>query len=61
MSFRFQKRIKLFPGVHLNLSKGGVSLSLGAGPLTLNLGKKSSVTASIPGTGISNKTYLVKK
>jgi hypothetical protein len=29
MNFLFRKRIKIFPGVWLNLSKGGVNTSIG--------------------------------
>ena len=29
MSWRYQKRIRLLPGLHLNLSKSGVGLSIG--------------------------------
>lgn len=37
MGFRFRKRIKIIPGVWLNLSKGGVSTSVGIKGLTVNL------------------------
>jgi hypothetical protein len=30
MGFRFQRRIKVFPGLHLNLSRSDVGLSVGA-------------------------------
>lgn len=54
MGFRFRKRIKLLPGVWLNLSKGGVSTSVGGKGLTVNLkSSKVKTTTSIPGTGLS--------
>lgn len=54
MGFRFRKRIKLFPGVWFNLSKGGISTSIGGKGLTVNLKDgKTKTTASIPGTGLS--------
>lgn len=55
MGFRFRKKIKLFPGVSLNLSKSGVSASIGKPGATLNIGGAhgSRVTVGIPGTGIS--------
>ena len=55
MSFRFQQHISLFPGVRLNLSGSGVSVSLGVSGATLNFGGRagSSVTVGIPGTGVS--------
>lgn len=55
MSFRFQKRIKLLPGVTVNLSKSGVSTSLGATGARVTLGKgKQRTTVGLPGTGISH-------
>ena len=54
MGLRFRKRIKIFPGLWLNLCKGGVSTSIGGKGLTVNLnGGKVKTTASIPGTGLS--------
>ena len=54
MGFRFRKRIKLFPGVWFNVSKSGVSTSIGGKGLTVNLkGNKAKTTANIPGTGLS--------
>lgn len=54
MGLRFQKRIKLFQGVFLCLSKGGVSLSIGNRNIRINLGKRGLiVTGSAPGAGLS--------
>ena len=55
MGFRFRKRITLFPGVSVNLSRSGVSTSIGRPGSTLNVGGKRGVrvTVGIPGTGIS--------
>lgn len=55
MPFRFRKSIKLFPGVRINLSKSGVSTSLGVPGATVNVkpGRKSKATVGIPGSGIS--------
>ena len=54
MGLRFRKRVKLFPGLWLNLSKSGVSTSVGTKGLTVNLkGDKARTTVSAPGTGIS--------
>ena len=54
MGFRFQKRIRIFPGVRLNISKSGLSTSLGGKGLTVNLkGNKVKTTVGIPGTGLS--------
>lgn len=54
MGFRFRKRINLFPGLKLNLSKSGASLSAGLKGLMFNFGKKGArVTVDLPGTGVS--------
>ena len=54
MGFRFRKSIKLFPGVRINLSKSGVSASVGRPGATINFSDKGTRgTVSIPGTGIS--------
>ncbi len=54
MSFRLRKSVKVVPGVRLNLSKSGASVSLGARGATVNIGKKGVRTSvGIPGTGLS--------
>lgn len=54
MGFRFHRRLTILPGVHLNLSKSGISLSVGGAPLTLNIGNGiRRLTASLPGSGLS--------
>jgi uncharacterized protein DUF4236 len=54
MGFRFQKRIRILPGVRINLSKSGVSTSLGGKGLTANLNDENvKTTVGIPGTGLS--------
>ena len=52
---RFQKRIKILPGITLNLSRKGVSTSLGAtgARVTYGHGEKRT-TVGLPGTGISH-------
>ncbi len=50
MSVRFRKSIKIMPGVRVNLSKSGPSLSIGGGGLTLNYSKMGvRTTADLPG------------
>jgi hypothetical protein len=58
--FRFQKRIKILPGVTINLSKSGVSTSLGGHGATVNVGTSGKRTFSlgIPGTGLSYRVPL---
>lgn len=54
MGWRFRHSFKIIPGVKLNLSKSGLSCSIGGAPLTMNIGPRGVYgTASIPGTGIS--------
>jgi len=54
MGFRLRKRIKLLPGLWLNLSKTGVSTSIGGKGVTVNIKDgKTKTTIGIPGTGIS--------
>jgi hypothetical protein len=59
MGFRFQKRIGLLPWLRLNLSKGGVSTSLGPRGADVNIGRSGVTTnAGIPGTGFSYRSRL---
>ena len=55
MGFRFRKTVKLFSGVKLNLSRSGVSTSLGVPGATVNLkeGRKSRAPVGLSGTGVS--------
>lgn len=59
MAIRFRKSIKLAPGVRLNISKSGVSTSVGGKGATANFSKRGTrVTAGIPGSGLSaSKLY----
>lgn len=53
MSFRFRRRIKIAPGINLNLSKSGISTSAGPRGAKLNFGKRGKrMSVGIPGTGI---------
>ena len=54
MGWKFFKRIKVLPGVTLNVSKSGVSISLGGKGMKLTIGPKHTTTTwSLPGTGLS--------
>ena len=54
MGFRFRKSIKLLPGIRLNLSKSGVSASIGKPGATVNISERGTRgTVGIPGTGMS--------
>ncbi|MEA1051260.1 DUF4236 domain-containing protein [Lamprobacter modestohalophilus] len=53
MSFRFWRRVQLFPGVSLNLSKSGASLSLGPRGAKYTIGARGTcATVGLPGTGL---------
>lgn len=57
---RFRKTFTIFPGVKINLSKTGVSTSVGGKGATINVGTQGQkiVTFSIPGTGLSYRLPL---
>ncbi|WP_212744394.1 DUF4236 domain-containing protein [Rhodococcus sp. Q] len=56
MGFRFQKRIKLAPGVSLNVSKSGIGYSVGGKGVRVTKSANGRVTRtlSVPGTGLSH-------
>jgi hypothetical protein len=59
VGFRFQKRISILPGVRINLSKSGVSTSLGPRGADVNIGKDGiTANAGIPGTGLSYRQKI---
>lgn len=56
---RFQKRIKIAPGIRINLGKKGGSLSLGARGASVNIGRRGVFqNIGIPGTGISFRNKI---
>lgn len=53
MRLRFFRRVFVIPGLRLNLSRSGPSLSFGRGGARLTVGPRGSrMTAGIPGTGL---------
>lgn len=57
MGFRFRRIFTILPGVHLNLSKSGGSISLGRKGAMVNVGRgHETVSLGIPGTGIGYRT-----
>ena len=58
MGFRFRKKVKIAPGIDLNLTKKGISsTSIGKKGATFNLSKKGiTQTIGLPGTGLSFRT-----
>ncbi|MDN3273477.1 DUF4236 domain-containing protein [Frankia sp. RB7] len=58
MGFRFRRSFKVLPGVRLNVSSRGTSVSLGGRGFHYNIGPKGTrITAGIPGTGLSWTDY----
>ena len=54
MGFRFQRRIRLGPGFRINLSKSGVSGSVGGRGAWFTIGPRGTrSTVGLPGTGLS--------
>ena len=54
MGFRFSRRIGILPGLKLNFSGSGVSLSAGVRGAHLNFGSRGTyASVGIPGTGLS--------
>lgn len=55
VGFRFHRSFRLFPGVRLNLSKSGVSATLGVPGANVNIrGRRLRRTMGIPGSGLSH-------
>jgi hypothetical protein len=63
MGFRFSKSIRIIPGVRINLSRSGPSISVGGRGLTANASRRSiRTTAGVPGTGFSwSKLFGLRK
>ncbi len=54
MGFRFRRTIRIVPGVRLNLSRSGPSISLGARGFRYTVGPKGTqTTVGLPGSGLS--------
>jgi hypothetical protein len=57
-SFRFYRRARIFPGLSVNLSKSGPSLTLGVRGAHMTFGPRGvRRTVGIPGTGIYYTSY----
>jgi len=58
---RFRRTFKILPGVKINVSKGGISVTVGTGGFHLNFGKHGvRQTIGLPGSGLSQTSYLIK-
>ena len=59
MSIRFQKRLTLFPGVRVNFSLRGLSLTVGPKGANVNVGSAGTfLNLGIPGTGLAARSKL---
>jgi hypothetical protein len=57
MGLRFRRRLRILPGLWLNVSKSGVSTSIGGHVATLNLSKRGKMTTlGLPGSGLSYRS-----
>ena len=62
MGLRFQRRIKVLPGLRINLSKSGVGFSVGGRGAHIGITARGQRYTSIgmPGTGLSWREYQHK-
>lgn len=59
MAWKFRKRLTLFPGFRINLSKSGLSATVGIRGLSVNVGKNGTfLNTGIPGTGIYDRKRI---
>jgi hypothetical protein len=63
MGFRFQRRIRIVPGVRLNLSRSGIGGGVGRTGLRLGLDAKRRryFSLGLPGTGLSYRTFFGRR
>lgn len=56
---RFRKRVKVFPGFHLNFSNSGVSSTIGVRGASINFSKRGTyLNTGIPGTGFHSRQRI---
>jgi hypothetical protein len=61
MHIRFRKTLNIFPWVRLNISRHGISTSVGPRGMHLTFNKSGvRQTVGLPGSGLSETSYLVK-
>ena len=59
MGFRFRNIIKLMPGLRLNISKSGISATVGVRGACVNVGAKGTfLNVGVPGTGVSYRNRI---
>jgi hypothetical protein len=58
MSWRFRRRLRIIPGVTLNVGKRGISVSIGGRAANVTYGRRGRRgTIGLPGTGLSYTTF----
>ena len=56
MGWRFRKRIKIFPGFYINISKSGLGVNIGPKGANVSVGPNGTyVNTGIPGTGLYSR------
>lgn len=56
MAWQYRKRVKVAPGVYMNITKNGISSSIGVRGASITFGKKGTyLNTGIPGTGFYNR------
>jgi hypothetical protein len=59
---RFRKRVRVFPGFHLNFSMSGVSATIGVNGASVNFNKTGTyANTGLPGTGLYNRQKIKGK
>ncbi len=59
MGIRFRKSVKIAPGIRVNFSGSGASMTLGPRGATVNIGKRGTyLNTGIPGTGLYSRSQL---
>lgn len=59
MPFCFRKRVKIAPGIYVNLSKSGVSTSIGPRGAKVSFGQNGTyINTGIPGTGLYSRRKI---
>lgn len=59
MAWKFRKRIKIIPGIHLNISRKGISTTIGVRGASVNIGPNGTyLNTGIPGTGIYDRQRI---
>ncbi len=59
MAWKFRKSLTLFPGFRINLSKSGMSATVGIRGLSVNIGQNGTfLNTGLPGTGIYDRIRI---